>query len=64
MGCIVRLLSQCRFCLLSHFQVKSGDDYPLSTTVLSQFHKLLSTPSLRTNTNVPGDKIKHGPPFM
>ena len=38
----VRVLTQCWFCVLCHFQLKNGDDHPISTTVLSPFHKLLS----------------------
>ena len=36
----VRVITLCRFCVLSHFQLKNGDDQVLGTKVLSQFHKL------------------------
>lgn len=36
----VRVITLCRFCVLSHFQLKNGDDQVLGAKVLSQFHKL------------------------
>lgn len=36
----VRVITLCRFCVLSHFQLKNGGDQVLGAKVLSQFHKL------------------------
>ena len=41
-GYIVRVLTQCRFCKLSHFKQKNGDGHPLWTSLLSHFYKLFS----------------------
>ena len=61
---IVRVLIQCQFSVISLFQLKNGDNHPLSTTALSQCHKLFlihhHTPILTHQTT----NQNHGPPLI